>query len=388
MSSQDQSKVSSWDIFSQAGDGLRDLTLLTSQLATDPTRRVRLFIDDPSQLSNLSPRIDGTLWVQPLILGELWRTRLAEVVAPADNIVCVNECDMPARYRERIAYGAGAQRRVLRVWSLGRTPVEADPDTTADHAPSALSIDVLQDESSTGTGLIKAPRSTADMRVRWKAQSDLTQATLEGLGLRGHLARGTLILFCWGIRIPSPVQFCRVLERACEKPVLLITVDTNDSQMQAVSCAGDNLSCQNLRMPGWSQMDELVWGSDLIFCSRRDIAHRAMEAGTPMLWMREDDGLFDWYFDGQDPAFKRSLTIVAYHLRQVGTPSSELLWLLNQRESLESIARNAARRFALAPLLADSLPGIVPKLAEQARQRDQGYRNSHQPTTPMTLQGS
>lgn len=149
------------------------------------------------------------------------------------------------------------------------------------------------------------------------------------------------MLLCWGIRIPAPVQFCRVVERSCEKPVLLITVDTSTSQVQAVSCAGENLSCQNLRMPGWSQMDELVWGSDLIFCTRRDIAHRAMEAGTPMLWMHDDDGLFDWYLDGQDPAFKRSLNVVAYHLQQVGTPSSELLWLLNQREFLESIARNA-----------------------------------------------
>ena len=385
MSSQDQSKVSSWDIFSQTGDGLRDLTLLTSQLATDPTRRVRLFIDDPSQLSALSPRIDATLWVQPLILGELWRTRLAEVVAPADNIVCVNEYEMPARYRERIAYGAGVQRRVLRVWSLGRTALE-NAQNAADHTHNTLSIDVLQDESPSGTGLIKASRSTAEMRVRWKAQADLTQATLEGLGLRGHIVRGSLILLCWGIRIPAPVQFCRVLERACDKPVLLITVDTKTSQVQAVSCAGENLSCQNLRMPGWSQMDELVWGSDLIFCTRRDIAHRAMEAGTPMLWVRDDDGLFDWYLDGQDPAFKRSLTVVAYHLQRVGTPSSELLWLLNHRESLESIARNAARRFAQAPLLADSLPDIVPKLAEQARRREQGYRSSDQPTAPMTLQ--
>lgn len=387
MSSQDQPKVSSWDIFSQAGDGLRDLTLLTTQLATDPTRRVRLFIDDPSQLSTLSPRIDSTLWVQPLILGELWRTRLAEVAAPADNIVCVNEYEMPARYRERIAYGAGARRRILRVWSLGRTPVE-NASTTADHGSSNLSIDVLQDESATGTGLIKASRSTADMRVRWKAQADLTQATLEGLGLSGHPVRGSLVMLCWGVRIPAPVQFCRVLERACQKPVLLITVDMKAAQMQAVSCAGEHLSCQNLRMPGWSQMDELVWGSDLIFCARRDIAHRAMEAGTPMVWMREDDGLFDWYLDGQDPAFKRSLAVVAYHLRQTGTPSSELLWLLNQRESLESIARNAARRFAQAPLLADALPGIVPNLTEQARQREKGYRSSDLPTAPMTLHGN
>lgn len=358
--------------------------MLASQLAIDPTRRVRVFIDDPATLSPISARIDSSLWVQPLATGELWRLRLADVVAPADNVVCMDGCELPTRYRERIAYGAGTQRRVLRVWSLGQSPKEPEASTAGDRL-SSLSFDVMQEESPTGTGLIKAHRSTADMRARWKVQGDLTQTTLEGVGFRGHLPRGSLIFLCWGFNIPSPVQFCRLLERVCEKPILLITASLGDSPVQAISCAGEALSCQSLNLPTWSQMDELIWSSDFVFCLHKDIANRAMEAGAPMLWLREDEGLFNWYFEGIDAGFKRCLVAVAYHLRSVGTPSSDLLWLLNQRAALEVVAKSVARRFAQAPLLADSLPQMGPRLAEQARLRQQGFRISHQPTTPMNL---
>lgn len=365
--------------------------MLASQLATDPARRVRVFVESPGKLAHLSAKIDSSLWVQPLAAGELWRLRLAEVVAPADNVVCMDGYELPTRYRERIAYGAGTPRRVLRVWSLGHSPeaIAALAATKKTDMPASMTIDVLQDEAPTGTGLIKATRSTADMRARWKAQSDLTQATLESMGMRGHLGRGTLIFLCWGVTLPSPVQFCRMLERASARPVLLLTATASGTQLQAISCAGENLSCQSLRPPSWSQIDEMVWGSDLVFSHQRDIGHRAMEAGTPLLWLREEDGLFNWYFDGLDPGFKRSLAAVAYHLRNVGTPSSELLWLLNHRDSLEAVARNVARRSAQAALLADSLPAIGPQLAEQARLLQRGsLPASHQPTAPMDLQGN
>jgi hypothetical protein len=358
--------------------------MLATQLATDPTRRVRVFIEDPAKLSPLSARIDNSLWVQPLATCEIWRSRLAEVVAPADNILCMDGYEIPTKYRERIAYGADAQpRRVLRIWSLGHSPEEPSASKPPD-LPSSLSFDVLQDEAPNSTGLIKAHRSTAGMRARWKAQSDLTQATLEGMGFRGALSRGTLIFLCWNVNLPSPVQLCRMLERVCGKPVLLVAVSSNGSQSQAISCAGENLACQSMRSPSWTQIDELVWGSDLVFCHQRDVAHRAMEAGTPMLWLREEDGLFNWYFDGLDLGFKRSLAAVAHHFRNAGAPSSELMWLLNQREALEAIAKNVAQRFAQAVLLTDSLPSIGPLLAEQAKLRQ---RTSHQATTPMSLPG-
>lgn len=359
--------------------------MLATQLATDPARRVRVFVEDPTKLSPLSARIDNSLWVQPLATCEIWRLRLADVVAPADNILCMDGYEIPVRYRERIAYGADAvPRKVFRIWSLGHSPQEVSGLKPTDGSNS-LSFDVLQDESPGGTGLIKAHRSTASMRARWKAQSELTQATLEGMGLRAALGRDTLIFLCWNVELPSPVQLCRMLERACGKPVLLISVSSNGSQAQAISCASENLVCQNMRPPSWTQTDELVWGSDLVFCHQRDIAHRAMEAGTPMLWLREEDGLFNWYFQGLDPGFKRSLAAVSHQFRNTGKPTAELMWLLNQRDALEGIAKSVAQRFAQAVLLADSLPSINPLLEEQARQRR--LQASHQVTAPMSLPG-
>lgn len=204
------------------------------------------------------------------------------------------------------------------------------------------------------------------------------------MGLRATLNRDTIVFLCWNIDLPSPVQLCRMLERACGKPVLLLSVSSSDDQAQAISCASENLVCQSMRPPSWIQTDELVWGSDLVFCHQRDIAHRAMEAGTPMLWLREEDGLFNWYFQGLDPGFKRSLAAVAHHFRNTGKPTAELLWLMNQRDALDDIARKVAQRFAQAALLTDSLPSINPLLQEQTRQRQLA---SQQVTTPMSLPG-
>lgn len=400
MSRHSPPRNTTWDLFTPAHgmDGLRELPLLAAQLATIPTQRVRVFVDDPARLSPLSARIEAALWVQPLANYELWKQRLADAIAPADNVVCLGGTELPGRYRERMVYGSSNRCKLFRIWPPGHVLPPASPVAPSD-VMSTMVFDVVQDEKVQGVGLIKDQRNTAEMRARWKAHPSLTQTTLEALGLPGHVVKDALIICCWGAAMDDHPLFVQSLARICHQPVLLLREPAPDGQPAPALAgiarsAGDApVHCMTLPPLSWSQQDEVVWSSDLLFCGHRDVAYRAMEAGTPLLWLPEsrpdqpDDRLDDWYFEGLDPGFKRSLVATAHSLkRSEGLPQS-LAWYLKQRDDVEQVARQVARRIAQARPLADTLPSLSPTLMEQVRRKQQQRDHAHPPTWPMSLPG-
>lgn len=385
-----------WDLFAPARseDGLRSIALLANQLAASPTQRVRLFVDDPGRLGSLSARVDPSLWVQPLGNHDLMRLRLADAVAPANHAICLGNTALPVRYRERMAYGAGNRCKLLRIWPPGHTH-ESIPASTPAEACTSLRIDVVQDTKTEGIGLIKDARNMAEMRTRWKSHPNLAQTTLQGLGLAGDLARGTLIVCCWGAALADLQAFVNTLDQGSGQPVLLLMGPTPGMETPPAPPPPQGLvRCLRLPALSWSQCDELIWSSDLLLCGQRDMALRAMESGTPLMWLppatasvSDDDTMLDWYFDDLDPGFKRCLLATAHSLRENAPASQELVWYLKQRDDLELIARQVAQRIAQARNLADNLPCLSPALMEQAKRRKQQLNNTHPPTWPMSLPG-
>lgn len=405
MSRHSPPRNTTWDLFTPAQglDGLRDLPLLAAQLATVPTQRVRVFVDDPGRLGVMSARIENTLWVQPLANYEVWRLRLADAIAPADNVVCLGGTEVPTRYRERMVYGASNRCKQFRIWPLGHTSPAGDA-AAANTAMNTMVFDVIQDEKVQGVGLIKDLRNNVEMRTRWKAHASLTQTTLEALGLPGDKAKGALIVSCWGAAISDFPLFIEILAQSCHQPVLVLRGPGPDDSLAAdqpklnPSASSAHVHVMDLPSLSWSQQDEIIWSSDLLFCGHRDVAHRAMEAGTPMLWLpklapsaaeQALDRLSDWYFDGLDPGFKRGLLVTAHSLRESESLEHSLAWYLKQRDDLEQIARQVARRISLARPLADTLPSLSPTMLEQVRrqQQQQQRENAHPPTWPMSLPG-
>ncbi|MGE0100454.1 MAG: elongation factor P maturation arginine rhamnosyltransferase EarP [Hydrogenophaga sp.] len=386
-----------WDLFAptQPNDGLRSITLLAAQLAGVKTQRVRLFVDDPGRMTALSAKIDPALWVQPWQNCELMRLRLADAVAPADHVVCLGDTEIPRRYRERMAYGAESHCKLLRIWPLGH-PMGALDDTAGAAPCNTLRFDVVQDEKAENMGLIKDARSTADMRARWKSHVNvnLPQTTLESLGLPGDLAKDTLIVCCWNAAIANMGVFLDTLAQACSQPVLVLFGSTAGTGTPAPTVSHGTLRCLNLPPMSWSRLDEIIWGSDLIFCGERDVALRAMESGAPVMWLPatkpaapDDDALLNWYFAGLDPGFKRCLMASAHSLREDDSPSQELAWYLGQRDDLEMIARQVAQRISQARNLADTLPHLTGSMLEKARRRKLEQDHVHPPTWPMSLPG-
>jgi hypothetical protein len=403
MSRHSPPRNTTWDLFTPAQglDGLRDLPLLAAQLATVPTQRVRIFVDDPGRLGVMSARIENTLWVQPLANYEIWRLRLADAIAPADNVVCLGDTDVPTRYRERMVYGASNRCKQFRIWPVGHTLATGEAASST-AVMNTMVFDVVQDEKVQGVGLIKDMRNNVELRTRWKAHPSLTQTTLEALGLSGDRAKGALIISCWGAAIADFPLFVQSLAQAFHQPVLVLRargpeglIPVEALQLKA-SASTAHVHVMDLPALSWSQQDEIIWSSDLLFCGLRDVANRAMEAGTPMLWLPKPaatagaqalDRLSDWYFDGLDPGFKRGLLVTAHCLREGESLEQTLAWYLKQRDDLEQIARQVARRIALARPLADTLPSLSPTMLEQVRRQQLRRENAHPPTWPMSLPG-
>jgi|GEM_PF-4210419 len=389
-----------WDLFApaQGVDGLRELPLLAAQLATVPSQRVRIFIDEPGRLGVMSARIENALWVQPLANYEVWRLRLADAIAPADNVVCLGGTEVPVRYKERMVYGAGNRCKQFRIWPPGHAAPSDDAAALAS-AMNTMVFDVVQDEKVEGVGLIKDLRNNVDLRTRWKAHASLTQTTLEALGLPGDKAKGALIVSCWGAGIADFPRFIESLAQSFHEPVLVLLGAPAEGPPPSLppelhaAASASNVHILPLPALTWSQQDEVIWSSDLLFCGQRDVAHRAMEAGTPLLWLPRPtatlatDGLSDWYFDGIDPGFKRGLLVTAHCLREGESLEQTMAWYLKQRDDLEQIARQVARRIAQARHLADTLPSLSPTMLEQVRRKQQQRNDEHPPTWPMSLPG-
>ena len=392
MSRHTSQKVVTWDLFapSPLDDGLRSITLLATQLAAVQNQRVRLFIDDPGRLSPLSARIDPTLWVQPQADFDLLRLRLADGVATADHVVSLHRTQLPSRYRERMAYGAANRCKQFRIWPTG-TPQESFQEAARLSTCATVEIDVVQDEAPLSMGLIKDTRNIAELRARWKVHPHLIQTTLENMGLPGDLSKDTLIIGCWDASLADMQAFISTVAQTCSPQRVLLLLGPGAGSLPR-SLSEGVVTCLHLPALSWSQLDELVWSCDLLFCGQRDLALRAMESGTPLLWLppvsngsSENDDLQDWYYHGVDPGFKRRLLVAAHILREQPDAHQELAWYLKQREDLAQIASEVALRIAQAPSLADHLPHLSPDRLEQARRKKQQQGNAHPPTWPMNL---
>ena len=144
-------------------------------------------------------------------------------------------------------------------------------------------------------GVIKDPRNSSELRERWKAHPSVIQVTLKSLGFSGRLDRGPLVVCCWGAAIPDRIEFVRELARSSMQPmVLLVGPDASGKLMDPLAMpawvAADqpHLQCFPLPSLTWSQMDEVVWSSDLMIArvTRISAASHASPgtsymAGTP-----------------------------------------------------------------------------------------------------------
>ena len=380
-----------WDLFAPPHDfnGLRSITQLATQLAATHGHRVRLFIDEPTRLTPMSARIDPALWLQPLANFDLVRLRLADGVATADHVVCLHDTQVPRRYFERMAYGAANRCKQFRIWPIGH-PVGSFHEAARSSTCATVEIDVLQDEHNESMGLIKDTRNTAEMRARWKAHAHLTQTTLEHLGLPGEISRDTFIVCCWEAALADLRGFVEALNLTCDAPRVLLLLGPG-ANPSLLGPRHGVVECVKLPALSWSQIDEIVWSCDLLLCGQRDLALRAMEGGTPLMWLPPlpspagDEHLLEWYYDGVDPGFKRRLLVVAHSLHEENVPIQELGWYLRQRVDLDHIATQVARRIGEARSLAEQLPHLSIARLEQARRNKQEQEHLHAVTWPMSL---
>lgn len=383
---------SSWDIFFQAPDELRAMGLLASRLAESPTRRVRVFVENPASLRGFSARIEDALWIQPLGNYELWRARLAEVVAPAENVVRLNGTRIPPSYLDRTAYGAKVRRTILNVWPLGHAS-DSGELSVVQGAAGMVHVDMVQNTSRDGIGLIKAPRSTVEMRARWRGKGNLTMATMDLLGLRDCWSADSMVVVVSGVALGGAEQVAQALEQVCGRPQLLLICPPLDpeqagqsAELIAFRCANGQVTSRSVSRVNWGQFDELVWCCDLVFACNRDIAQRAMEAGTPLVWLGHDEGLLAWYFQDASVDFRRYAHSAVRQFKANPGNAAGLVWFSTQQDVLRAMAAGVEQKVSRASTLQDSIAQIDVLLEDWFRQtmRERAAM-SNAPTSPMDL---
>lgn len=379
----------SWDIFSQSLDDSRALWLLASRLAENPTHRVRVFVEKPASMGMLSARIDDTLWIQPLANYELWKMRLADVVAPADNVVRMNSAEVPPKYLERTAYGAKNDRKILNILPFGDSSVSGE-FSVIHGATGLVHINMAQNAGRDGVGLIKAPRGTAEMRTRWRGKSNLARATMDLLGLKDYWSTDAMVTLVSGVALAEPETMALALERSCGRPQLLLVFSSSDDarngEVQALCCIDGRVTSRQVERVTWGQIDELAWSSDLIFTGHSDMAHRAMEAGAPMIWLGEDEGLLDWYFRDAPSDLRKHVKVAVRHFKAGKAGASGLVWIAMQLEALAALAVGIEQKIARAPALQNSvaeIDGLVENWVKQTMHDRAAFTNT--PTVPMGL---
>lgn len=376
----------SWDLIAPVGrpDVLRAATLLASQLAEVERYRVRLFVDDLAPLTAMDARVDPALWVQPQDAYELVRLNLAQATTPADNIVRLFRAKLPRKYMERAIYGHG-ERKLFKVKLLDQQAsfVDTAPGTT-----NLRFIEATQGDHASAAGVIRERTSSAEIRARWKKNGKLLQATLDSLGLDGHIFSGALFVCCWGAAIADWKDFLTSLDEVSQqKIILLVGADDGAPQVQGIATEG---KVKMLRLPAmsWKQRDELVWLSDYVLTGHDDMAHRAMESGVPLLWLpdvppkaKDDHHLVEWYSQGADPLIRRCLRELIRDLGTRASTSNALKDYFHNQAQVEILAANVAKRIARAPLMSRILPVLTPMPAAISEK----WPLQHKTTIPASL---
>jgi hypothetical protein len=362
---------STWDLFSQAKDELRALHLLALRLAENPVNSVRVFAENPGSFGALSAKLDDTLWIQPIATYELWRTKLAEVSAPATNVVRLSGAALPSRYLERAAYGAKNQRKIINIWPLG-SPSDAGHFSAVQSPSDLIQIDVVADTEEGGLGVIKSPRAGADMRQRWKSNGGPCAASMNVMGLKDLWTPDTVVTLIWGVRVSEPEKLARAMAFSLGRPQLLL-IGTSESSTQLAGDSGSLICVRSAQgsttsrivsRVAWGQLDELVWCSDLAFTSHRDMAHRCLESACPMIWLGEDQGLLAWYLQSA-AAYWRGQARGAVNL--IGKPKTlipGMIWFAMQQEVLSALALDVAQKLIKAQAMQDFIANVDEQFKE------------------------
>lgn len=368
-----------WDIF--ASDKDPQSLWFGYQLAQGLTKRgyaARLFTDNLTALAGFLAEIDPTCWIQTHRGVEVADWRLADHCVVASTAVQVLGTHMPPAYLERMAQHP-TPTRCIEIVAHDASLDPSAPLTVISQRGTFTRLRAQFGEPPSKAGHVKSRPNATTLRKLWTKPA-MRQGVLQALGLRSDLADGKLSVF-FDVRhagsaaavlealAAGPREVCLFMDKLPEGwdgPRPDPSLGTPDRP--AVFRYGAAIAVP-LPARRWFLTDELIWASDLVMTTQGDIAARACESGTPLIWSADDGGFFNWYASGSRPVIRRALA-AAFDTLSTGT-NARAAWAnyLAHLEDVQALADQVAQRVLRAPDLVDVLIAGLSGVSDEALER-------------------
>ncbi|MEK7437449.1 MAG: elongation factor P maturation arginine rhamnosyltransferase EarP [Pseudomonadota bacterium] len=287
----------SWDIFCTVVDNYGDIGVcwrLARQLALDPGRRVRLWVDDLASFSRICPEIASDINTQHNCGVDVrrWREPFA-AAEPADVVIEAFACDPPANY-----VAAMAQRQPKPVWInleflSAENWVLGCHGLPSPHPTLPLMKYFFFPGFVKGTGGLLAEPGLVESRERFQRTAAGQARYWHDLGLPAPRAGEYQVsLFCYpngGVggllrawAAGSAPLRCLVPEGIATQALSAFFDTETLAPGSVLRKAG--LEVRIFPFLGQDQYDRLLWACDLNLVRGEDSFVRAQWAARPMLW--------------------------------------------------------------------------------------------------------
>lgn len=356
-----------WDIFASGHDP--QSLWFGYQLARGAAQRgqvVRLFTDDLPTLCGAVADLDPSCGIQNHQGFEIADWCLAELSAPAPVALQMLGSQLPEAYRARLTAGP-APARLVEIVAHAPGSSSRSPILELNREGHCTRLRAQFGDPPFKAGHIKSGGNGAAMRLLW-TQPAMRQTLLQSIGLRPDLMDGKLSVF-FDVRRPAtlgplmqalaagPREMCVFMD---PRPLAAVVEQAGLPWAQAPAGATPlrrhgALTLVELPSRRWYLTDELILASDLVMTTEGDIAARACERGTPLLWSADDGGFFDWYVINSRPVMRRTIGD-AFNALACGA-NARWAWTcyLARWAEVRALADLVAHRVRRAPDLVDVL---------------------------------
>ena len=362
-----------WDIFASGHDA--QSLWFGYQLAHGLVQRgyaARLFTDQLDVLAAAVADLDPTCWIQSHHGIEIADWRLAELCVVAPTAIQVLGTTIPAVYLARMEAGPTPTRCVEVVAH------DADRDATTplvmlEQRGSCTRMRAQFGDPPFKAGHIKSRPNATTLRKLWTKPA-MREGLFQALGLRSDLADGKLSVF-FDVRnkrymlslvealATGPREVCVFMDK---RPP-----DWASSHPEDRSTVMRHGAVTLVELPArrWFLTDELIWASDLVMTTEGDIAARACESGTPILWSSDDGAFFDWYVMKSPPVIRRTVSEMFDALATGADAKWAWTCYMTRWEEMRALSELVALRVKRAPDLIDVLIAALSGTSEEAMER-------------------
>ena len=355
---------SSWDLF--AARSQPESLWFAYQLAkglADRGQMVRLFSDQLDELKVALPEIDANLWIQSHKGFEIADCRVAQLSVVSRHVVQMFDSHIPVPYWDRLE-SQPVPTCSVQIVSHGSEREPTNPITVLEKNGSCTSFLAQVGDLPRRAGYIKFGRRGAVMRQLWRKR-DVRKGMFSALGLPDDVADDKITVF-FDVRDAGPFGPWLTCWNAGERDVCVFVEREMLQSEPSIVATGQvfagglirqgNVTIVPLPPRRWFLTDELIWACDVVMTTRSDIAARATESGTPVIWGADDDSsFFDWYAANATEVIRR--TVVDAFDALVTGKNVEWAWTcyMARWDDMHALAGKVSQRILRAPDMVDVL---------------------------------